>query len=448
MGRLEAAARRLAAEHFEEFAITAGFAQIDEVALAGLLDDDGLEARSEEAVWEALLGWMQEAEGPKLRRELVRKVRFPLMGEDYLLSRVAGTLAAEDADCQWIEGVVTEALRAKTAIAEGRRFAPDQLGPRALLPRAGAGACWEELAAGERVLAGHASAVRAVVECAGRVCSGSEDGEIRVWAAASLAHERTLRDGGAGPAAWPDSTVYSLAAWENLLVSGHGSGELRVWNVATGALVGAVQGHGPGRRVSALAACGPRLVSGSFDRCVKVWAMAGGAAPECERTLAGHAGWVWALAAWGGKAISGSDDRSVRVWDAGTGAHEATLEGHGDTVTGLAVHADRLFSGSFDGTIRVWAAGTWAALRAVEAQGPGEPRYVLHLAMSGPRLVSGRAAFGRARGEVRVWRADSDALECEHALAQPDGADVRTVIAAGGRVWAGVGHTLVVRGRM
>ncbi len=296
----------------------------------------------------------------------------------------------------------------------------------------------------ERRLNGHSSPVRVVAECAERICSGSEDGSIRVWNTTSLEHERTLHDSDAATSAEAGSGVYSLAVWENLLVSGHGGGKLRVWNVATGSLVCVVEGHG--RRVSALVVCGSRLVSGSFDKCIKVWGMGDVAPSVCERTLAGHSGWVWALAVWEGNVISGSDDWSVRVWDVETGKHDVTLEGHSDTVTGLVVHEDRLFSGSFDGTIRVWAARTWAALRVVEAQGPGEPRYILHLAMSGSRLVSGRAAFGRSQAEVRVWRQQSDTLECEHKLMQPDCTDVRTVFAARGCVWAGEGNTVVVRG--
>ena len=116
------------------------------------------------------------------------------------------------------------------------------------------------------------------------------------------------------------------------------------------------------RLVTALAVCGPRLVSGSADRSVKVWAIGPAAPWACERTLAGPAGAAQtvALAVWRGKAAGGAADGHITVWDVATGARDAALAGHEGFVGALLVHRDRLLSASHDGTIRVWAAGTWA----------------------------------------------------------------------------------------
>jgi hypothetical protein len=225
MGRLEAAARRLAADRFEELTRTAGFAEMEEETLGDLLDDDKLAARSEEAVWEALAAWMTAEDGRPRGRGLLRKIRFPLMDEGYLRSRAAAMLPAEQAG--WVEGLVAEALAAR---AGGAALEPSLLGPRARIERAGPGVRWGEYAGGgERRLHGHLEAVWAVAECAGRVCSGSADGTIAVWGRATLRHERTLREDGE-----PDP-VSALAAWGGRLVSGHDGGGLRVWCPATGA---------------------------------------------------------------------------------------------------------------------------------------------------------------------------------------------------------------------
>jgi WD40 repeat protein len=358
------------------------------------------------------------------------------MEEEYLRDRVVGMAPAEDAE--WMEDVVAEALRAKAAHGGGGGFGLELLGPKALDHRVGLGVRWGEYAeGGERRLQGHADDVRAVAECAGRVCSGSRDGTIRVWGAAGAAAEdpgRPLVPEG------PKDAVYSLAAWGGRLVSGHGSGRLRVWNVATGACDEVLEGHAP-RAVRALAVCGPRLASGSDDASIRLWAAPG----ACERALRGHAGPVCALAGWRGKVLSGSGDGTIGVWDAATGARDAALAGHAGAVVGLAVHGGRLLSASDDGTIRAWAlGGAWAALRVVEACGPGGgPR--LHprcLAVSGPRLVSGSNG---ARCGVRVWGAESLALE--RTLPQPPGAEVRALLAGEGAVWAGVGSEVVVWGR-
>jgi WD40 repeat protein len=81
-----------------------------------------------------------------------------------------------------------------------------------------------------------------------------------------------------------------------------------------------LEGHT--RDVPCLAVSGTRLVSGSWDRSVKVWAMGAGALWPYERTLVGHADWVYSLVTWLGKVLSGSRDQGVGVWDMGTGARQ------------------------------------------------------------------------------------------------------------------------------
>ncbi len=436
---LEAAALCMAAKRFEELKTSEGFMKIEEDALGMILDTNELAVRSEEGLWEAVVGWMK-AEGQQLRgRSLLHKIRFPLMEEDFLRSGVSGMIPAEHQD--WIEGLVEEALRAKAAHKDGAPFQSTLLTPHALVPRLGMGVRWEEyLEGGERRLEHSLGHVCALARCEGRMCGGSMDGSIRMWGAASLEHERTM------PEDIDDleaiDSVFALAAWEGRLVSAHDCGLLRVWDARTGACEQALAGHT--RHVLAVAVCGARLVSGSADRSLRVWAAGPAGLWACERTLLGHEASVFSVAAWRDKALSASGDRTVRVWDAATGASEAVLRGHGGAVYALAVHRDRVASASGDGTIRVWAAGTWAALRAVEAC-DGRPRHFPRcLAVSGARLISGSCtADADGQPELRVW--DLERLECEVVLRQP--ADVLALAAADGEVWAGVGHAVVVWGR-
>jgi hypothetical protein len=438
MERLEDEALKIAAERFEEFATTAGFMWMGEEALGSVVDEDRLVARNEEAVWEAVLGWIKGAAGEVGGRGVVGKIRFPLMKEEYLGCHVLGKVGGETGE--WIEGVVAEALRAKAARAEGAVVAFERLGRKALAHRVGLGVRWEEYrAGGELRLAGRGGDLTAIAACDGRICCGSEDGSIRVWSRASGEHERTLR-AGADDAA---PCVNAMAAWEGGVVSGHQSGALRVWNAATGACEQVLEVRGGA--VMALAACGPRLASGSREGSVQLWATAGGARWACERTLLGRAGMAIALAGWQGKVASGSLGGAIWVWDAGTGARDATLAGHAGAVTALAAHGDRLLSASRDGTIRAWAMGTWAGLRTVEAYGGGTGLYPRSLAVSGPALVSGSSAVGGLQGEVRVWALED--LEPVHTLRQPAGSAVRALLAADGEVWGAVGRDVVVWGR-
>ena len=254
LGRVEAAARGLALERFEEVAGTEGFMRMDEEAVGSLLDDDELCVSREEAALEAVVGWMKGGGGELRGRGLLSKIRFCVMDAEYLSVDVHRLLPAEHAD--WIDGLVLEALRIKGAGRQGELVGARLLGEKAHVRRPRPGVRWERYGAGgERRLQGHTDYVLAVAECEGRMCSGSWDGSIRVWGGASLEHERTLRD-----EEHAEDVVFSLAAWEGHLISGHDSGAIRVWNVATGVCDRVLEGHTDA--VSCLAVSGTGLVSG------------------------------------------------------------------------------------------------------------------------------------------------------------------------------------------
>ncbi|HEX7184346.1 MAG TPA: hypothetical protein VF756_21130, partial [Thermoanaerobaculia bacterium] len=141
------------------------------------------------------------------------------------------------------------------------------------------------------------------------------------------------------------------------IVSGSFDKTLRLWDGESGeglraievqALVGAVA------RVDSR-----RVLSGSGDSMVRLWDLETG---ECLRHFPGHSGWINALAAWDGRrALSASDDRTLRVWDLESGDTLHVLQGHRDKVTAAAVLDGRLaLSGAADGEIRLWNLETGA----------------------------------------------------------------------------------------
>ena len=144
MLQLQAAALRLARNRFEELVGTAGFATMEEPALECLLDDDDLVARSEEAVWEAVAGWMRAGDAPLRGRGLLSKIRFGLMDDDYLTTKAVGLSPAEHWDR--VQGLATEALIAREARRKvaGSPFEMTLLGPRALADRVGMGVDWTQ----------------------------------------------------------------------------------------------------------------------------------------------------------------------------------------------------------------------------------------------------------------------------------------------------------------
>jgi WD40 repeat protein len=63
-----------------------------------------------------------------------------------------------------------------------------------------------------------------------------------------------------------------------------------------------------------------------------------------------------AMSADGRVALSGSDDKTVRAWDLAGGSCLRTLTGHTDRVSSVALSADATVAvtGSDDQTVRVW----------------------------------------------------------------------------------------------
>ncbi len=81
----------------------------------------------------------------------------------------------------------------------------------------------------------------AIVECDGRICTGSQDGWIRVWSRAGE-KERTLKEVADGRSRVEDEDqdafeydwLRALVVCEDRLISFYEFGKLRVGNVATG----------------------------------------------------------------------------------------------------------------------------------------------------------------------------------------------------------------------
>lgn len=160
------------------------------------------------------------------------------------------------------------------------------------------------------------------------------------------------------------------------LVTGSYDKTIRVWSASTGELLRTIRGEigaGPAGRVSALA-----LSEGDRHLAVGGWlgrreAPARSSSEDAfkvrvldfhsgttERLLAGHSDVVMsaAFAHRGSRLLTGSGDQSAIVWDGASGQRLATLYGHGGGVTAVAWSPDdRLVAtGSVDSSARVWTA--------------------------------------------------------------------------------------------
>ncbi|RKK68447.1 Vegetative incompatibility protein HET-E-1 [Fusarium oxysporum] len=238
-----------------------------------------------------------------------------------------------------------------------------------------------------QTLEGHGDRVNSVVFTADGqyLASGSGDGTVKIWDAATGACIQTLEGYG--------DLVFSADG--QYFASGSGDGTVKIWDAATGACVQTLEGHGDRVTSVVFSADGQRLASGSADKTVKIWDAATGA---CVQTLEGYGDLVFS--ADGQRLASGSDDETVKIWDAATGACVQTLEGYGDLV--FSADGQYFASGSGDGTVKIWDTATGACVQTLKGHG-GQVRSVVFSA-DGQCLASG------SKDEtIKIWDAATGA---------------------------------------
>ena len=200
---------------------------------------------------------------------------------------------------------------------------------------------------------------------------------------------------------WVRSVAFSSDGTR--IVSGSYDKSVRVWDASTGAELMRVNGHTSYVNSAAFSNDGTRIVSGSDGKSVRVWDASTGAK---LMKLNGHTDPVNSVAFSGDgtRVVSGSDDKSVRVWDVLTGAELKRLTGHAGCVNSVALSHDgnRIVSGSHDQSVRVWDTSTGAELMRLN----GHTHHVNSVAFSsdGTRIVS-----GSNDRSVRVWDASTGA---------------------------------------
>ena len=142
-------------------------------------------------------------------------------------------------------------------------------------------------------------------------------------------------------------------------VSGRGGMWLRPLSAsltrAGGPLIRTLRGHTSIVLDASVTPDGRRVVSGSADNSLIVWALASG---EVERVLLGHSNYVRSVVVTpdGRRVVSGSLDATVRVWELEDGREVLVFRGHTGPIEALAITPDskRAVSASDDGTLKVW----------------------------------------------------------------------------------------------
>jgi eukaryotic-like serine/threonine-protein kinase len=201
-------------------------------------------------------------------------------------------------------------------------------------------------------------------------------------------------------------TVWAVALSPDgqTLVSGGFDKTIRLWNRETGAVAQMLTGHTDAVRTVAVSRDGQTVASGSSDKTIKIWQLQTG---ELLHTLAGHSGPVWSvdISSNGQILASGSYDGTIKLWDVQTGELLRTLPDHYDSVWSVSLSPDgqTLASGSYDGTIKLWDVQTGALLRTL--LGHTEAVRSVDISPNGQILASG--SWDKT---VKIWHLQTGAL--------------------------------------
>lgn len=210
-----------------------------------------------------------------------------------------------------------------------------------------------------------------------------------------------------------------IANGQQLLVAGGEPGlfgEVKIWNVADGALLRSLRGHKDCLYDAVLSPDGKTLATAGYDYQIMLWNFETG---EPIRSLSGHNACVYDLefSPDGQILASASGDRTVKLWDVASGARLDTLGQSLLELYALAFSPDgnRLAAGGVDNRIRVWEIGPGAK----EGTNPIlHARYahegaILRLAYT----PDGKSLMSTAENRsVKIW--DADAMVERHLLEQ------------------------------
>lgn len=160
-----------------------------------------------------------------------------------------------------------------------------------------------------------------------KVATAGGDGAARVWLvrndmtpAQQQVYTSPIKSGPNAQA--PPLTGVAYSADGRFLVGGGAEGVARIWDVATGAEVRGLRGHGGWVTGVAFAPDGRAVLSGSVDKTARLFEL-----PRTETAAAGHTLMARCVAVSrdGKLAATGSKDGTAKVWDLATGREVLTI---------------------------------------------------------------------------------------------------------------------------
>ncbi len=185
------------------------------------------------------------------------------------------------------------------------------------------------------------------------------------------------------------------------MASGSNDGEVILWNLEDGRIIGSLPGHKGYPVALALSPDGETMASGGGDGLVKLWSLK---TRELKCTLVHSAHAVQALVFYpDGKTLcSTGSDGLIRIWDLGTEEEKEVLVASKRRLRSLVLsrHGTVLASGGDDRIIRSYSAATWKEVSTME----GHEEYIQSLAFS---PVEDALASGNWDDTIRIWDPES-----------------------------------------
>ena len=193
-------------------------------------------------------------------------------------------------------------------------------------------------------------------------------------------------------------TSVAISPDGQFLVSGSFDKTVKIWHLPSGELLHNLDDHSQGVGSVSVSPDGQSLASGSGVGRIRLWQLSTG---QELRAVDGHSSLVLALAYSpdGRTLASGSEDGTVKLWDVETGELQYALSGHSDRVWSVAFNprSPLLASSSYDGTIKLWNINTGKLLHTLRSNSTRV--FSVAISPNGKILAS-----GSSNGTIQLWQ--------------------------------------------
>ncbi|NET26755.1 serine/threonine-protein kinase [Okeania sp. SIO1I7] len=181
------------------------------------------------------------------------------------------------------------------------------------------------------------------------------------------------------------------------VVSGSWDKTIKIWDWVNGSLQATLAAQSDKIFAVAITPDGQTVISGGADGTINIWDLVNG---SLKNTLTAHSKAVYSIAISrdGQTVISGSADGTIKIWDLATESRKTTLTGHSKAVYSVAISSEKqiIVSGGGDGSIKIWDLVTGSLISTLD--GHSDRVFSIAISPDGQTVVS-----GSADGTIKIW---------------------------------------------